>query len=86
MYLEGHWLHNRMKAGRSDIRNRCLNSGEPMTFEVVVSIATLAGFIWAVRFMLPKALKEHDSLALASAVLTAVVALLAWLLIGVGVR
>jgi hypothetical protein len=44
--------------------------------ETVLSIAMLAGFIWAVRFLLPKALKEHDAMALTCAVLTAVLALL----------
>jgi hypothetical protein len=50
------------------------------------SIVLLAGFIWAVLFLLPKAVKEHDRLALTCAVLTAVLALAAWLLVGVGVR
>ena len=55
------------------------------TTEAVFSVATLGGFLWALRFMLPRALKDRDALALASALLTALVALLAWLLIGVGV-
>ena len=58
----------------------------PMTLETVLSIAMLGGFIWAVRFLLPKAVKQHDPLALTCAVLTAVLALVMWLLIGVGVR
>jgi hypothetical protein len=53
--------------------------------ETVASVATLGGFIWTVRIMLPKALKDRDPLAFGSAVLTALVALLAWLLIGVRV-
>jgi len=57
-----------------------------MTLETVLSTFMLGCFIWAVRFMLPKAVKTHDSLALTCAVLTAVLALAAWLLIGVGVR
>lgn len=57
-----------------------------MTLESVLSIAMLAGFIWAVRFLVPKALKEHDVLAVTCAVLTAAVALLTWLLVGVGTR
>jgi hypothetical protein len=56
-----------------------------MTFETVFSVAMLAGFIWAVSFLLPKAVKERDALALSSALLTAVLALLAWLLVGVRV-
>jgi len=58
----------------------------PMTFEILFSIAMLGAFIWAVRFLLPKAIKEHDALALTSALLTALFALLLWLLIGVRTR
>jgi hypothetical protein len=54
------------------------------SLETILSIATLGAFIWAVRFVLPKALKEHDSMALTCTVLMAVLALLMWLLIGVG--
>jgi hypothetical protein len=61
-------------------------TGRPMTLEVVLSIAMLGGFIWAVSFLLPKAIKEHDRMALTCAVLTAVFALLMWLLIGVSAR
>jgi len=46
----------------------------------------LGAFIWAVRFLLPRAMKEHSALALTSAVLTALFALLLWLLVGVGIR
>jgi uncharacterized membrane protein len=56
-----------------------------MTLEAVFSVAMLGGFIWAVRFMVPRAVKSHDPLAMTSAVLTAVLALLAWLLVGVRV-
>ena len=57
-----------------------------MTPEAVLSIALLAGFIWAVRALLPRAVREQDGLALTCGVLTAALALLAWLLIGVSVR
>ena len=57
-----------------------------MKFETLFSIAMLGAFIWAVRFLLPKAMKEQNALALASAVLTALFALLLWLLVGVGTR
>jgi uncharacterized membrane protein len=53
--------------------------------EAAFSVAMLGGFLWAVRFLLPKAVKEHEPLAIASAVMTAMLALLAWLLIGVKV-
>ena len=53
--------------------------------EALFSVAMLAGFLWAVGFMLPKARREHDTLALTSAVLTAVLTLLGFLLVGVRV-
>jgi uncharacterized BrkB/YihY/UPF0761 family membrane protein len=57
-----------------------------MTVEMAFSIAMLASCIWAVRVLLPRAIKERSGLALTSAVLAAVLALIGWLLIGVGVR
>jgi hypothetical protein len=56
-----------------------------MTFEGAFSIAMLGGFIWAVSFMVPKAAKRRDALALTSAILTALLALFGWLLVGVSV-
>lgn len=50
--------------------------------EAALSVATLAGFLWATLFLLPKALREQDPLAIGSAVLTAALALITWLLIG----
>jgi hypothetical protein len=57
-----------------------------MTLETVLSVAMLGCFIWVVRFLLPKAIKQHDPIALTCVVLTAVLALVLWLLIGVGTR
>lgn len=57
-----------------------------MTLEMILSVAMLACFIWIVRFLLPKAIKQHDRMALTCVVLTAVLALVLWLLIGVGTR
>lgn len=54
-----------------------------MALETILSIATLGAFIWVVRFLLPRAIKEHDSMALTCTVLSAILALLMWLLIGV---
>jgi hypothetical protein len=62
------------------------NDGEVPALETVLSIAMLGAFIWAVGFLLPRAIKEHDALALACAVLFAVLALFAWLLSGTGTR
>jgi hypothetical protein len=54
--------------------------------ETLFSIALLAGFIWAIGFLLPSAIKQQDWLALASAALTAVLAFATWLMFGVGLR
>jgi hypothetical protein len=56
-----------------------------MTLEGVFSLTMLAGFLWAVRVMLPRAVKERDGLALTSALLTAALTLLGWLFVGVRV-
>jgi hypothetical protein len=61
-------------------------AGKPVTLETLLSIAMLGGFLWAVRFLLSKAIKEQDPMALTCAVLIAVLTLLMWLLIGVGTR
>ena len=57
-----------------------------MPVETAVSVAMLTGFIWAAQVLVPRALRAGDPIAIASAVLTAVLALLMWLLVGVGVR
>ena len=57
-----------------------------MILETVLSVAMLGGFIWVVRFLLPRAIKTHDRMALACVVLTAVLALVLWLMIGVTTR
>jgi hypothetical protein len=56
-----------------------------MTFQGVLSVAMLAAFIWTVRFMVPKAAHRGDALALTSAILSAVLALVGWLVAGVRV-
>jgi hypothetical protein len=59
---------------------------EAMMVEPLFSMALLAGFIWAIRFLLPRAIKQQDWLALLSALLTAALALTAWLMFGIGLR
>jgi hypothetical protein len=54
-----------------------------MVLDAVLSVATLAGLLWAGRYLLPRALKEHDRFALVCAILTAALMLVLWLLIGV---
>jgi hypothetical protein len=55
-------------------------------FETVFSIAMLGAFIGVVRVLLPRAWQERDPVAITSAALTAVLFMLAWLLMGVGVK
>jgi hypothetical protein len=56
------------------------------TLESTLSIEMLAGFIWSVAFLLPKARREHDRVGLICSVVVALIALGAWLFIGVGTR
>ena len=67
-------------------RERCLKLGDDDVFETLFSVILLAGFIWVMRFLLPKGIKEHDWLALLSALLTPALTLIAWLMFGVGLR
>jgi hypothetical protein len=57
-----------------------------MSVETALSVAMLAGFIWAIRFLLPRAIHGRDGMAIVCAALTAIVALLVWLLVGVSIR
>jgi hypothetical protein len=50
--------------------------------ETVLSITTLAGLIWIVRFLLPRAAREDDRFALLCASLTLLLALIVWFLLG----
>ena len=56
-----------------------------MHVDVFVSTAMFAVFIWAVTFMLPRAIRSRDALAVSCGVLAALLSLVGWLLIGVGV-
>jgi hypothetical protein len=46
----------------------------------------LGGFIWAARFLIPKAARSGDAMAIACAMLIAGMTLLLWLLVGVAMR
>jgi hypothetical protein len=54
-----------------------------MHVDLFASTAMFAVFIWALAFMLPRAVKSREPLAVTSAVLTAVLSLVGWLMIGV---
>ena len=78
---------NKLPTSNPQVRGRCpRHVVRGMDIQTLLSIAMLGGFIWAVRFLLPRAINERDTLALTAALLTAALALLAWLLFGVGVR
>ena len=53
--------------------------------EMAFSVALLGGCLWAAMFLIPRAIREQDTFALACAVMVAVVAALGWLWIGVRV-
>lgn len=57
-----------------------------MALESIASVATLGLLLWALRVLLPRAIRERDGLALTAAGLTILLAFLGWALIGVGVR
>ena len=50
--------------------------------ETVLSVATLAGLIWVVRVLLPRALEQDDRFALFCAALAALLSLALWFLFG----
>jgi hypothetical protein len=54
--------------------------------ETLLSVAMLGAFIWALRSRVPSAIQAEDTFALVCALLTAALALLGWLFIGVGVH
>jgi hypothetical protein len=58
---------------------RCLTRRR---MEGALPIATLAVTIWVMRFLLPKAVREDNSLALASAVISVAVAVWLWFIAG----
>jgi hypothetical protein len=57
-----------------------------MPAETALSIAMLGIVLWVMGFLLPKALKERDPLALTCATLTGLLALFMWLMVGVTAR
>lgn len=57
-----------------------------MPAETAFSVAMLGGFIWAARFLIPKAARSGDAMAIACATLIAGMTLLLWLLVGVAMR
>jgi hypothetical protein len=56
-----------------------------MTLESFLSVTTLAVVIWVMRFLPPRAVKDRDPMAITCALLTTVIALLLWFLIGTSI-
>jgi hypothetical protein len=54
--------------------------------ENILSLLLLGSFIWCVQTLIPRATRERDTLAIVCAAAAALVAFLAWLLLGSGVR
>ena len=50
------------------------------------STVMLAALIWVLAFLLPRAMKGRDGLALTAAVLTAILAAVGWLFLSGGIR
>jgi|KBSMisStandDraft_5_1062788.scaffolds.fasta_scaffold3583260_1 hypothetical protein len=50
------------------------------------TVAALAGALWAGSFLIPRAVRQQDPLALACSIAFAAIALGLWLLVGVAVR
>ena len=67
-----------------NIRQRPV-SAALMSLELL-STAMLAAFIWSLIFLLPRAMKARDGMALTTAVLSALLAALAWLFLSGGIR
>jgi hypothetical protein len=57
-----------------------------VALQTVMSTVMLAGFIWVVLYLLPKARREDDTFAVACALLSALVALIGWLLLATSTR
>ncbi len=52
----------------------------------ILSIALLGGVIWTLRFLVPAAIRTGDRFGLAIAILTAILFLVGWLLVGIPAR
>jgi hypothetical protein len=53
---------------------------------MIFSVAALGSFIWVLGFLLPRALRQRDPLALTCVGLSAALALFLWLFVGVRIQ
>lgn len=54
--------------------------------QIVLSVVALGGSIWVLLYLLPKARRERDRFGILCSLLTALVGLIGWLLLGIGTR
>ena len=52
--------------------------------ETFVSVMMLGGSIWALVFLLPRARREHSTFGIVCSLLTALVAFIGFLFVGIG--
>jgi hypothetical protein len=55
-------------------------------FESVMPVFSLAGFIWVINYLLPKARREQDSFAIICSLLTALITLFGFFFFSVAIR
>lgn len=53
--------------------------------QIAISVLMLGGAIWSVLFLLPRARREQDTFGIVCSLLMALLGLMGWLFIGVGV-
>ena len=53
--------------------------------QIAISVLMLGGAIWSVLFLLPKTRREQDTFGIVCSLLMALLGLMGWLFIGVGV-
>jgi hypothetical protein len=57
-----------------------------MDLATAASTALLGMFLWITTFLLPRAIRERNAFGITSVLLTALTALVLWLLLAAGVR
>ena len=54
------------------------------SIQIAISVFMLGGAIWSVLFLLPRARKEQDTFGIVCSLLAALIGLVGWLFMGVG--
>ena len=55
------------------------------SIQIAISVFMLGGAIWSVLFLLPRARRAQDTFGIICSLLAALIGLVGWLFIGVGV-